>query len=72
MVCKGLKVAQRRGSAESSAISVSKLHTALSIHKDLLKIYNLSKSGCNLVGMGERFYLTKALLPWSPKSNLFL
>lgn len=53
-------------------LSVSKLHTVLSIHIDLLKIYNLAKFVWNLVAMNECIHLTKAILPWSPRSGLLL
>lgn len=71
MVSKGLKDTQRRWSPELSHC-VSKLHTALSTHKDLLKIYSLTKFVWNLVAMNECIHLTKAILPWSPKSGLLL
>lgn len=53
-------------------LSVSKLHTELSTLKDLLQIYNLTKFVRNLVAVNEGIHLTKAILPWSPKSHLLL
>lgn len=53
-------------------LNVSKSHTGLSIHKDFLKIYDLVKPSWNLIGMDEHIHFKKAILPWSPKSNLLL
>lgn len=69
---RGSKTPREDDLQRAQPLSASKLHTVLSIDKGLSKIYNLTKSGWNLVGMDELIHLTKAILPWSPKSNLLL
>lgn len=66
------KTPREDGPQRAQPLSVSKLHTELSIHKDLLKIDNLTKFVWNLVAMNGCIHLTKAILPWSPKSHLLL
>lgn len=69
---KNSKTPREDATQRAQPLSVSKLHTELSIHKDLLKIYNLTKFVWNLVAMNECTHLTKDILPWSTKSHLLL
>lgn len=69
---KNSKTPREDAPQRAQPLTVSKLHTEFSIHKDLLKIHNLTKFVWNLVTMNECTDLTKAILPWSPKSHLLL
>lgn len=69
---RGSKTSSKDDLQRAQLLSVSKLHTVLSIHKERLKIYNLTMFVWNLVGMNECIHFTKAIPPWSPKSGLLL